>query len=91
MKIKFSPQVNENKIEYIFKGDTITATYKDKTDIFDFTDIPDGICENIETDLELNPIVSAKKEDGLLFVQLLNFIEDTETRQEILFPDWEVV
>lgn len=91
MKIKYSPQVNSSKIEYIFKNDTITATINDKTDIFDFTNVPDGICENIETDLEINPIVLAKKENGTLWVELINFIKENETRKEALFPDWEVV
>lgn len=90
MKIKYRPQVNSEKIEYIFKGETITVKYKDGTDTFDFTNMPDGISENIETDLEINPIVLAKKENGTLWVELINFIEEHETRQEVLFPNWEV-
>lgn len=91
MKIKLSPQVNSEKIEYIFKNNIITATLNSKTDTFDFTNMPDGICENIETELEINPIISVKKEEGVLFVELLNFIDENETRQEVLFPDWEVI
>lgn len=91
MRIKYSPQVNSSKIKYTFKDNIITATINGKTDIFDFTNIPDGIAKNIETNLEINPIISAKKEDGILYVELLNFIDENETRQEVLFPNWEVV
>lgn len=91
MRIKYSPQVSSDTLKYTFTGDIIRVAYKDKTDIFDFTNMPNGIAENIESKLGINPIISAKKEDGVLFVELLNFINENETKQEVLFPDWEVV
>lgn len=90
MKIKFSPQVHSEKIQYNFQGDSITATYQDQTEVFDFTDIPNGILTEVETNLPINPILSAKKEDGVLYVELLNFIGEDATEEE-RFPDWKEV
>ncbi|TWK08589.1 hypothetical protein CHCC20442_4302 [Bacillus licheniformis] len=95
MKIFLSPQVSDEKISYDFDGEIITATYKDVSDTFDFTDLPDGRLELyddegnslVKTKLEINPIVSAKKENGLLYVELLNFIGMDATEAE-RFPDW---
>ena len=90
MKIKFSPQVHTEKIEYTFQGDTITATYQEQTEIFDFEGMPNGILTEVETNLPINPILSAKKEDGVLYVELLNFIGEDATEEE-RFPDWKEV
>ena len=96
MKILFSPQVREKEvIIYEFTDTTITATHKGITDTFDFTDLPDGELqlysdetgeELIDTELE-NPIQSARKEDGVLYVTLMNYIGLHATHEEC-FPEW---
>lgn len=96
MKVLFSPQVRENeKIIYEFTDTTVKATHKGITDIFDFTDLPDGELqiyddetgeELIETELE-NPIRSARKENGVLHVKLMNYI-GTDASYEECFPEW---
>lgn len=96
MKILFSPQVRENeKIIYEFEEGIIKATHKGKSDTFDFSDLPDGELQMyddetgefmIETDIE-NPVVSARKEDGVLYVELMNYI-DTDASHEECFPEW---
>lgn len=96
MKILFSPQVRENeKIIYEFTDTTIKATHKGITDTFDFTDLPDGELqlyddeteeELIETEME-NPIRSAKKENGVLHVKLMNYI-GLDASYEECFPEW---
>ena len=90
MRIFLSPQVSDDEIKYTFDGDKITATLDGATDTFDFSDFPDGEleAEEIETTLPVNPILSAKREDGVLSVELLNFIAPDESREEVLFPDW---
>ena len=96
MKIKYSPQVNEEQIRYEFDGDVITATICNFTDTFDFSEFPDGELkkydeetgeELIKTNLPINPIISAKRENGVLSVVLLNWI-GTDASEEERFPDW---
>ena len=96
MKILFSPQVRENeKIIYEFTDTTIKATHEGITDTFVFTDLPDGELqlydgetgeELIETEME-NPIRSAKKENGVLYVELMNYIGVNASYEE-RFPEW---
>lgn len=87
MQIKYSPQRSDDVIQYIFEEDIITVTYQDQSDTFDFTEMPDGEMGSIETELPLNPIISAKRVDGELFVELLYYHGATATQEE-LFPQW---
>ena len=68
-------------IEYSFDGETITAKYitngkvdaesTTQTDTFDLSVIEEGDkFEGIETDLPIDPIVDASREDGELYVKL---------------------
>jgi hypothetical protein len=92
MKVKFSPQRSDSQIEYSFSGEVITATMNEVTDIFGLSKMPDGkaMTAEIETTLPVNPILSAKRENGVLWVELLNCIglEATEAER---FPDWQEV
>ena len=91
MKILFSPQVNEEKIIYDFEGEKITATFRGVTDVFDFSDMPNGIVENpqedIETSLEINPFSFVERLNGELKIELLNYIGSNATYEE-RFPEW---
>jgi len=91
MKIWMKPQIaflENERFFYEFSENKITATYKDITDTFDFTYLPDGHLENVdETILERNPIRSARKENGVLFVELLNLI-GTNAAEETKHPQW---
>jgi len=97
MKILFSPQVRDDhkRIKYSFDEDVFQATYEGVTDTFDFRDFPDGELEIyneqgeslIETSLSIQPIVSAKKEKGILYLELLNYI-GLEASKEERFPGW---
>jgi hypothetical protein len=60
------------------------------TDTFDFLELPDGIVTDIETNLPVNPIVSAERKDGLLSIVLLNFIGADATVED-RFPIWKEV
>lgn len=92
MNVLFSPQVNdEQNIHYRFNGEIITVTIGADTDIFDFTGLPIGGVDGIETTLAINPILSAeRKEDGQMYVTLLNFITDDAPESD-KFPSWVVV
>jgi len=89
MKIYLSPQVNNGeKFNYNFNGEIITVNYKNINDTFDFTTFPEGAeFMGIETTLVIDPIVNVKRENGVLFVTLLNFINSDATEEE-KFPDW---
>ena len=91
MRIFKSPQIRFDGIQFTFafEGETVTATLNGVTDTFDFTGFPDGEMDSflIETVLKYNPIISAKKVDGILSVELLNFISEDATEEE-KFPEW---
>lgn len=98
MQIYKSPQYNvAAQFKYEFSGDKITATLLMSdgvlsSDIFDFTDFPDGELEvdTIESMIPIQPILSAKRIDGELFVEVLRYI-DSEATEEELYPEWTVV
>jgi hypothetical protein len=87
MQIKYSPCRSDNKLTYTFDGEKVIVNYNGQEDIFDFTEMPDGVAENIETTLPLNPIISAKREEGILYLELLYFHGPNATHEEI-FPTW---
>jgi hypothetical protein len=90
MKIFLSPQRSDRKIEYKFEKEKITVTTDDMSDTFDFSSMPDGIMYEVETTLDINPIISAKRLEGVLYVELLNFIDENATEEE-KFPEWQEV
>lgn len=94
MRIYKSPQVgaDEKRFEFEFSGEVIVATFDGIEDTFDFTEFPDGEVDYsmIETVLEYNPILKATKVDGILSVELLNFISEDATEEE-KFPEWEEI
>ena len=96
MIIQLSPQVREsNKIWYDIEEHKITATINDVTDTFDFTDLPDGELQVyddegnnlLESDLIGMPILGARKEDGILTVEILFSIDVNEQDERLLFPE----
>jgi hypothetical protein len=94
MQVLYSPQFNDvDSISYEFVGEKIICTLNGEVDEFDFTGLPEGILgagyrENpIETTLAMNPISGAKRENGILYVTLLNFIGKDATQEE-RFPEW---
>lgn len=95
MKILLSPQIRQDKIRYRFKDDVVEATYKGVTDTFDFRGMTDGVLqffddednELIETRLEVQPIIRAERQNGVLWVELLNVI-DAKAEEHQKFPSW---
>lgn len=87
MRVFLSPQVSDMKIEYTFENEVITANYNGEVDEFDFSGMPDGEMGEIETTLPVNPILSASKINGILSVELLNYIGEDATYED-RFPQW---
>ena len=82
MIVHFSPQRNDDKLEYIFKGETIKATLNGITDTFDFSSLQEGdeVARNeetgqleIETNLPILPILDARRENGRVVVTVLKY------------------
>lgn len=90
MRILFSPQRDDRRINYMFGSDVITAEIDGQTDVFDFSQMPDGEAVSIETTLPVNPIISARRVNGVLEVVLLNFVGPDATEEE-RFPTWQEV
>lgn len=90
MMILYSPQFNffGQKIFYTFEKDKVIAELDGKVDTFDFSGMPDGKADSIESEsFDFNPVISAKKEDGILYLELINFIGEDATEEE-RFPEW---
>lgn len=89
-----TPQIrfDNKRLDYDFSVDIINVTCDGTEDIFDFSGLPDGEIDSslVDTILEFNPIISAKKENGVLSVVLLNFISEDATEEE-KFPEWTEV
>ncbi|HBW13777.1 MAG TPA: hypothetical protein DEF30_08175 [Proteiniclasticum sp.] len=92
MRVYFSPifvftEGFEN-ITYSFENRIVTATYKGKKETFDFRGLPDGIVQEIEAEiLEFNPITHSEIVDGILYLEVMNFIRENATEFE-KFPNW---
>lgn len=93
MKILFSPQImaeEDQQITYEFGDDVIIATIGDVTDVFDFSEFPDGILDrvsDIETTLPVNPIQGVRRENGVLYVILLRWFPEGTPEEKMEF-DW---
>ena len=90
IKIYFVLQRSDNQIEYSFCGETVTARIGNVEDVFDFSTLPDGelhMEEPIETTLPVCPIISANRVDGILHLELLNWL-GPNAPYESRFPEW---
>lgn len=93
MQVKFiptRPAIVSDKLIYTFNNETITVTYNEQEEVFDFSEMPNGILESVETSLPINPIVKAERKDGELFVELL-YYHGVNATQDELFPTWKEV
>jgi len=91
--IKFSPQRGDYELTYQYEPDKVIATLNDQTDVFDFSNLPDGELArdengnlNIKTILSICPIVGARRIDGRLELTLLKF-HSKDASYEERFPD----
>lgn len=89
MKVYFDPigGLDDDKIEYSFDGDIVTATYKGITDVFDFSGMPIGVMDGVETTLSVNPFVSAERKSDGLYIKVINFVKSDAPYEE-RYPEW---
>lgn len=91
MKVLFLSQVNDfDSLSYQFEGEKIIATLNGVTDVIDFTGMPNGVATCVTSTLKYNPVKEARRENGELYVKLLNFISKDAPDEE-KFPDWQVI
>lgn len=100
MMVLYSPQVSDKEVIYTFNGDIITIELDGISDTFDFSDMPDGGLQLYSseppfgplftTTLPIMPILSAKRENGTLQVELLRFISE-DSPDEDKYPEWTEV
>ena len=95
MIIELSPIASEkNGIVYEIKGETIKVTMDGITDVFDFSEMPNGELQLydgngdrlIETPMEDIPVRAAKRTNGELVVKLLYRVGIHEKDERLLFP-----
>lgn len=98
IKIYLVPQRSERQITYTFSGEVITAEIDGAKDVFDFSVLPDGELDRgggsedeeekrIETVLPVCPVASARREEGVLHLELLNWL-GRDAPYESRFPEW---
>lgn len=90
-------EVSEYRVGEVINGNIYKKETPElmNTDIFDFTDMPNGELEFydaegnslIETVLDEVPILNAKKENGVLTVEILFTIDIHEKDERLLFPE----
>ena len=103
MQILLSPCRSNKTITYQFAGETITATLDNQTETYDLSFVVEGEkirpieydedgneTINIPSTLPIHPIISAKREGGVLYVELINTIGRNASQEE-KFPEWEEV
>jgi hypothetical protein len=88
MQVMMLPQFNDQvEAEYRFEGEIVTIIINGQQDIFDFSGMPEGALDYVDTELPYDPIISAKREEGILYVEIINFINHLATEEE-KYPDW---
>lgn len=92
MNIKYSPVRSDDTITHEFENDVVTITIGEETDTFDFSTFSDGeaVVSEFETNLSINPFVSVRRENGELFIEVMNYIGKDATEAE-RFPQWQVI
>ncbi len=79
IKIIKTPQYSSFKYDYEIKGDVLTLTMNEETEVFDLTDLEDGKAESIELEvLSINPVISIEKTGEVIEVTLMRFYDSDE-------------
>ena len=74
-----TPQRADIKAEYITENNILTVKISEKTEIFDFTELEEGIAEEIIVEiLPINPIVAIEKVGTTVNVTVIRFYGENE-------------
>ena len=97
MRILYVPQRRDVGIDYSFNGEVIVASVDGVSDVFDFTQFPDGVATKIHSVLDPCPVLAAQRVAGELRVTLLRSIparpsdpEELEAWKRLWTDDLEV-
>lgn len=79
IKIIETPQYAPFKYTYEIKGDVLTLTMNEETEVLDLTELEEGQAESIELEvLPINPVVSIEKTGKVIEVTLIRFYDSDE-------------
>lgn len=79
IKIIETPQYSTFKHTYEIKGDILTLTMNEETEVIDLTELEEGQAELIELEvLPINPVVSIEKTGEVIEVTLIRFYDNDE-------------
>lgn len=78
MKLILTPQGNKVDFSFSGSGDVLNVTVDGVTDTFDFSQMPDGKAESIESTLNSCPVASAERVNGALTVTMLDWRPESE-------------
>lgn len=78
--IEYRPQRGDLYVaSYQLENDVLTISLNDVVETFDFSELPDGVAEEIIPDLlPINPIVSVERVDGVLNITVIQFYGESE-------------
>ena len=79
VKILETPQFSSFKYTYEIKGDILTLTMNEETEVLDLTELPEGQAESIELEvLPINPVIAIQKTGEIIEVTLIRFYDSDE-------------
>lgn len=79
IKIIETPQYSSFKYTYEIKGDVLTLTMNEETEVIDLTELPEGQAESIEMEvLPINPVASIEKTGDVFEITLIRFYDSDE-------------
>ena len=75
--VEIVSNAKQNRFIYEFEGEKVIATLVsidgESTDVFDFSGMPDGVLDEIETHLDVCPVITARRDNGVLHLELIKF------------------
>lgn len=79
IRIRETPQRADIRMSYSIEGDVLRVMIDGVIEEFDFSGLPEGQAEAIEPiNLNINPIVSAKKAGDIIDITLIRFYGEDE-------------
>lgn len=79
MQVLYNPQHNSHdKSVFSFEEDIVTISINGDSEVYDFTNLPDGAATEIKSSLPHCLISSAERKDGKLYIQLTYYTTQEE-------------
>lgn len=72
--LNLTPQRSDfYKVSYELKDDVLKVVINDVEEVFDFTEMPNGVAKVDVEKLSVNPFVEVKRENGKLNITVIRF------------------